>query len=129
VGRGQYKEGSGIGTYPVELPESAKFDYARLESSIHRRYVIERVEIQIEGVVSKDDKGVWLTTAAGSRILLKNRPKKDEKDAPPDVLAKIEESLKAGRTSFRIEGDATMNKDTTIVRLAAAQAVEKEKKP
>ena len=127
MGRGSYKEGSGIGTYPVTLPESAKFEYTMLEKAIHRRYVIERVQIRIEGEITRDDRGVWLTTGGGSRLLLKNRPKKDDKDTPPDVLAKVVEALKAGRTFWRVEGDATVSKDATVVRLESAEAVEKKK--
>jgi hypothetical protein len=128
VGRGKYTEGSGIGTYPVTLPESVKFEYIQLEKSINRRYVIERVEIQVVGWVSKDDKGMWLKTPADCRYLLKNRPKKNDKDAPPDVIAKLEEALKGGRTSFRIEGDASINKETTVIRLASAEPVDREEK-
>lgn len=112
----------------MTIPENVKFEYAQLEKAIHRRYVIERVEIQVVGWIAKDEQGMWLKTPAGSRYLLKNRPKKNEKDTPPDVIAKLEEALKGERACFRIEGDASISKETTVIRLASAEPVDREEK-
>jgi len=78
------------GVYAVTLPETSKFDPAALKKAVGS-FKLERVDLKIAGEVSKDDKGVWLTAPSGTKLLLANRPKKDDKDAPPDILAKIEE--------------------------------------
>lgn len=91
-------------------------------------FKLGRIELKIAGEVSKDDKGVWLTAPSGTKLLLANRPKKDDKDTPPDILAKIEEGLKAGKTTFSVAGAVEAGKDTTTVHLESAEAVEKEKK-
>ena len=113
------------GVYSVTLPDTSKFDAAAVKKAIGS-FKLERVDLTIGGEVSKDDKGVWLTAPSGTKLLLANRPKKDEKDAPPDVLAKIEEGLKAGRTTFSVAGSVKEGKDSTTVHLDSAEAVEKK---
>lgn len=83
----------------------------------------------MEGKVSRDDKGLWLETAAGSRWMLKNWHKKDEKDPPPpDIVSKIDEAMKKGHSQFLIGGDATRNAEhVTVVRLESADVAEKKK--
>lgn len=122
----KYTENKGIGVYTVTFPKSAKFGYKRVAESIHRRYVIDRMQIKIEGEVVRDDAGLWLVSG-DNRLQLKNRPKKDEKDAPPDLVARLEEGLKAGKTTVQVEGDVNRFKETTIIHLEAVQAVEKKK--
>jgi len=124
VAQVKYKDGTGV--YAVTLPESAKFSYERISGVVPRRYVIEKLEAQFEGEVSKDDKGLWLTAPSGTRVLLANRPKKDEKDAPPDLVKAIEEGLKAGRTTLRVEGVAKGEKEPMTLLLASADFVEKK---
>lgn len=85
------------------------------------------MDVNIEGKISRDDKGLWFTTASGSTWMLRNRPKKDEKDTPPDIVAKVDELLKKGVVNVVIRGDATMNRaETTVVRLEAVEPVEKK---
>jgi hypothetical protein len=115
------------GVYAVTLPETSKFDSAAVKKAVGS-FKLERVDLKIAGEVSKDDRGVWLTAPSGTKLLLANRPKKDEKDAPPDILAKIEEGLKAGKTTFSVAGSVKEEKDSTTVQLDSAEAVEKEKK-
>jgi len=113
------------GVYTVTLPDASKFDPAALKKAVGS-FKLERVDLKIGGEVSKDDKGVWLTAPSGTKLLLANRPKKDEKDAPPDILAKIEEGLKAGKTTFSVAGSVKEGKDSTTVYLESAEAVEKK---
>ena len=114
------------GVYSVTLPDSVKFDPAALKKAVGT-FKLARVDLKIAGEVSKDDKGVWLTAPSGTKLLLANRPKKDEKDTPPDILAKIEEGLKAGKTTFSVAGTVETGKDHSTVQLESAEAVEKKK--
>jgi len=124
VAQVKYKDGTGI--YAVTLPEAAKFSYERISGVVPRRYVIEKLEARFEGEASKDDKGLWLTAPSGPRVRLANRPKKDEKDAPPDLVKAIEKGLKAGRTALRVEGVAKGEKEPMTLQLASAEFVEKK---
>ena len=112
--------------YSVTLPESAKFAPAAVKKAVGR-FTLDRVDLTIEGDVAKDDKGVWLTAPSGTKLLLANRPKKDEKDTPPDVVAKIEEAMKAGKTAFTVSGEVKDGKDAATVHLDSAAVVEKKK--
>lgn len=120
-----FKDSTGV--YAVTLPDTSKFDPAAVKKAVGR-FTLDRVELKIEGEVSKDDKGVWLTAASGTKLLLANRPKKDEKDTPPDVLAKIDEAMKAGKTAFAISGEVKAGEDAATVHLDSASVVEKKKK-
>ncbi|HEY3225393.1 MAG TPA: hypothetical protein VGK61_00195, partial [Planctomycetota bacterium] len=102
------------GVYAVTLPETSKFDPAAVKKAVGS-FKLERVDLKIAGEVAKDDKGLWLTAPSGTKLLLANRPKKDEKDAPPDILAKIEEGMKAGKTTFSVAGSVKEDKDSTTV--------------
>jgi hypothetical protein len=113
------------GVYAVTLPETSKFDPAAVKKAVGS-FKLERVDLKIAGEVAKDDKGLWLTAPSGTKLLLANRPKKDEKDAPPDILAKIEEGMKAGKTTFSVAGSVKEDKDSTTVQLDSAEAVEKK---
>jgi hypothetical protein len=115
------------GVYSVTLPESYKFDPAKVKKAVGR-FTLERIDLRITGDVAKDDKGVWLTARSGVKFLLSNRPKKDEKDSPPDILAKIAEGMKAGKTTFAVTGALRETKDAMILDLDVADVVEKEKK-
>jgi len=119
-----FKDSTGV--YAVTLPETAKFDSAAVKKAVGR-FTLDRVELSIEGEATKDDKGVWLTAPSGTKLLLANRPKKDEKDSPPDVLAKIEESMKAGKTAFSVSGEVKDGKETATIQLDSATVVEKKK--
>jgi hypothetical protein len=128
VTAGRHKEGSGLGTYTLSLPHSAKFEYVALEKAIPRRYIIERVEVKMAGEVTKDEKGFWLTTPAGNKWMLRNRRKKDEKDLPPDVVSKIDETFKKNHTWFQVVGEVTRDKDdVTFVRLDSAEPAARKK--
>lgn len=116
-----------VGVYSVLLPGTAKFDPAAVKKAIGK-FTLDRIDLKIKGEVAKDDKGVWLTSTSGAKLLLANRPKKDDKDTPPDVLAKIEEGLKAGKTTFSVSGQVRESKDATSVELESAEVVEKKKK-
>ena len=113
------------GVYAVTLPETSKFDSAAVKKAVGS-FKLERVDLKIAGEVSKDDKGVWLTAPSGTKLLLANRPKKDDKDAPPDILAKIEEGLKAGKSTFSVAGTVKEGKDSATVQLESADTVEKK---
>jgi hypothetical protein len=120
-----FKDGRGV--YTVTLPEGHKFDPAAVKKAVGR-FTLERTHLKVAGDVAKDDKGVWLTSTSGVKLLLANRPKKDEKDTPPDVLAKIEEGIKNGTPTFAIAGEVMAAKDATTVHLDTAEVVVKEKK-
>jgi hypothetical protein len=116
-----------VGVYSVTLPESVKFDPAAVKKAVGR-FKLERTDLKIAGEVAQDDKGVWLTSKAGAKFQLVNRPKKDEKDAPPDVVGKISEGLKTGSTTFSVAGQVKESKETLAVELDSAEAVQKDKK-
>ena len=115
-----------VGVYSVTLPESAKFEPAAVKKAVGK-FTLDRIDLKIKGDVSKNDKGVWLTSPSGVKLLLTNRPKKDEKDTPPDVIAKIEEALKAGKTTFAVSGQVRESKESASVELESAEVVEKKK--
>lgn len=119
-----FKDGKGV--FSVSLPEAHKFDPAAVKKAVGR-FTLDRVDLKVAGDVAKDEKGVWLTSKSGVKLLLANRPKKDEKDTPPDVLAKIEEALKNGSTTFTVAGEVVAAKDSTTLRLDSADPVAKEK--
>jgi len=119
-----FKDSTGV--YAVTLPETAKFDSAAVKKAVGR-FTLDRVELKIGGEVSKDDKGLWLTAPSGTKLLLANRPKKDDKDSPPDVIAKIEEAMKAGKTAFAVSGEVKDGTDTATIQLDSATVVEKKK--
>ena len=120
-----FKDGKGV--YAVSLPEGYKFDPAAVKKAVGR-FTLERTDLKVAGSVAKDDKGVWLTSKSGVKFLLANREKKNDHDTPPDVLAKIEEGIKNGTTTFAISGEVIATKDSTTVRLDSAEVVVKEKK-
>jgi hypothetical protein len=117
---------NGTGVYSVTLPEKTKFDAAAVKKAVGN-FTLDRVDLKIAGEVARDDKGLWLTAPSGTKLLLANRPKKDDKDQPPDVVAKIDEALKAGKTTFAIAGAVKEEKDSSTVHLESAEAVEKKK--
>jgi hypothetical protein len=117
---------NGTGVYSVTLPEKTKFDAAAVKKAVGN-FTLDRVDLKIAGEVARDDKGLWLTAPSGTKLLLANRPKKDDKDQPPDVVAKIDEALKAGKTTFAIAGAVKEEKDSSTVHLESADAVEKKK--
>ena len=119
-----FKDGTGV--YAVTFPEKAKFSPAAVKKAVGS-FTLDRVDLKITGEVARDDMGLWLTSASGTKLLLANRPKKDEKDKPTDVVAKIEEALKAGKTTFAISGAVKEEKDSSTVHLESAEAVEKKK--
>lgn len=124
-----FNEDSGTGVYSVTLPQVHKFDTAAVSKAVGK-FKLERVDLRIAGEVARDDKGLWLTTKSGVKLLLANRPKKDDKDSPPDIVAKIDEGLKAGKTTFEVSGEAKAPKDpkeATTVQLETAAVVEKKK--
>ena len=90
-------------------------------------FTLDRIDLKITGDVSRDDKGLWLTAPSGTKLLLANRPKKDDKDAPPDVVAEIEKAMKEGKTTFSVSGAVKEAKDASTVHLDSASAVEKKK--
>ncbi len=120
-----FKKGTGV--YAVTLPEKAKFDPAAVKKAVGS-FKLDNVELKITGDVSRDDKGLWLTAPSGTKLLLANRPKKDDKDKPPDVVAKIDEAMKAGKTTFSVSGAVKEDRDASTVHLESAEAVEKKKK-
>jgi hypothetical protein len=85
-------------------------------------FKLDRIDLKIAGDVTRDDKGLWLTAPSGTRLQLANRPKKDDKDKPPDVVAEIDKAMKEGKTTFKVAGVA----DSTTLHLESAQAVEKK---
>jgi hypothetical protein len=115
------------GVYSITLPEAYKFDPAKVKQAVGR-FKLDRIDLRIPGEVAKDDKGVWLTSRSGVKFLLSNRPKKDEKDAPPDILAKVAEGMKAGKTTFAVTGVLRETKDAMVLDLDAADVVDKDKK-
>jgi hypothetical protein len=114
------------GVFTVTLPEASKFDAAAVKKAVGR-FSLDQMNLKIKGEVSRDDKGLWLTAPSGAKVQLANRPKKDDKDTPPDVVAKIEEGMKSGITTFAVAGAVKAEKEATIVHLDSAQAVEKKK--
>ena len=118
-----FKDGTGV--YSVTFPEKAKFEPAAVKKAVGK-FTLDRIDVKIKGDVTKDDKGVWLTSTSGMKFLLANRPKKDDKDKPPDVLAQIEEGLKGGKTTFAISGQVRESKDNPSVELQSAEVVEKK---
>ena len=115
-----------VGVYSVTLPEKAKFESAAVKKAVGK-FTLDRVELKITGDVSKDDKGLWLTAPSGTKLLLANRPKKDDKDQPPDVVAEIEKAMKEGKTTFAVAGAVKEEKDSATVQLESANAIEKKK--
>jgi protein tyrosine phosphatase (PTP) superfamily phosphohydrolase (DUF442 family) len=115
-----------VGVYSVTLPEKAKFEPAAVKKAVGT-FTLDSVELKITGDVSKDDKGLWLTAPSGTKLLLANRPKKDDKDQPPDVVAEIEKAIKEGKTTFAVAGAVKEEKDAATVQLESASAVEKKK--
>ena len=115
-----------IGVYSVTLPEKAKFEPASVKKAVGK-FTLDRVDLKITGDVSKDDKGLWLTAPSGTKLLLANRPKKDDKDQPPDVVAEIEKAMKEGKTTFAVAGAVKEEKDSATVQLESANAIEKKK--
>jgi hypothetical protein len=53
----KYIENQGIGTYTLTLPTTAKFGYKSILDVLPRRYCIDRMLMNIEGDVARDDKG------------------------------------------------------------------------
>ena len=90
------------------------------------RFKLERVDLKTEGEVSRNEKGLVLTTKSGAKFQLVNRPKKDDKDSPPDVFAKIVEGLRAGKTTFAITGEVKSDKDAPTIHLESASVIEKK---
>jgi len=115
-----------VGVYSVTLPEKSKFEPAAVKKAVGK-FTLDRVELTITGDVSKDDKGLWLTAPSGTKLLLANRPKRDDKDQPPDVVAEIEKAMKEGKTTFAVAGAVKEEKDSATVQLESANAIEKKK--
>ena len=115
-----------VGVYSVTLPEKAKFEPAAVKKAVGK-FTLDRVELKITGDASKDDKGLWLIAPSGTKLLLANRPKRDDKDQPPDVVAEIEKAMKEGKTTFAVAGAVKEEKDSATVQLESASAVEKKK--
>ena len=78
---------NGTGVYSVTLPEKTKFDAAAVKKAVGN-FTLDRVDLKIAGEVARDDKGLWLTAPSGTKLLLANRPKKDDKDQPPDATTR-----------------------------------------
>jgi hypothetical protein len=124
VSQVSFKNSTGV--YAVTLPEAAKFDAAAVKKAVGD-FKLERIDIKTKGDVTQDEKGIWLTSPSGVKFLLSNRPKKDEKDTPPDVVAKVAEAIKAGKTTFSVAGQVKEDKKTLTVHLDSAEVVEKKK--
>ena len=90
-------------------------------------FKLDAVEVKITGDVTRDDKGLWLTAKSGTKLLLANRPKKDEQDKPPDIVADIDKAMKEGKTTFAVAGAVKEDKAGPTVLLESATAVEKKK--
>ena len=84
-------------------------------------FSLDRIDLNITGDVTRDDKGLWLTAPSGTKLQLANRPKKDDKDKPPDIVAEIDKAMKEGKTTFKVAGAV----DSTTVHLESAEAVKK----
>jgi hypothetical protein len=115
------------GVYAVTLPEKVKFDPAAVKKAVGT-FTLDKVELKIAGTVSRDDKGLWLTATSGTKLLLANRPKKDDKDTPPDVVAQIVKAMAEGKTTFSVSVAVKEGKDPVTVQLDSAELVKEEKK-
>ena len=114
-----------VGVYAVTLPDKAKYESAAVKKAVGK-FTLDRVDLKITGDVSRDDKGLWLTAPSGTKLLLANRPKKDDQDKPPDVVAEIEKGMKEGKTTFDVAGAVKDEKDVSTVLLESSTAVEKK---
>lgn len=82
------------------------------------RYIFDRVDLSVEGTVSRDDHGLLLAARdSGQKIRLRNR-----KDGE-DVAAAVDALIKAGRTLVRVGGEALDEKDGTALLLSGVVAV------
>lgn len=114
------------GLFVVTAKEASKITYADLKKCVGS-YKLERIEISVIGELSKDDKGLWLTArGSGTKYAVANRAKKDDKDQPEDLVAKLEGWLKDGKKLASVDGALVSEKDVVTVQAASATAVEKK---
>jgi len=119
------------GLFVVTAKESSKVTYADLKKCVGS-FKLERIEISVTGELSKDDKGLWLVArGSGTKYAVANRAKKDDKDQPEDLVAKLEGWLKEGKSLATVGGVLVGEKDVFTVQAASAASVERSsrKKP
>ena len=114
--------------WTYEAAETWKYDIHLFERIFGKHIILRRYDIVIEGTVKVDaQKMYWVRHAAsGTEMKLANRPKlpKDKVD-PPNVRAKIEAAVKAGKKRFRVSGEIIRN-PTNVILLADAEPLEEE---
>ncbi|KAF0245679.1 MAG: hypothetical protein FD180_1399 [Planctomycetota bacterium] len=96
------------------------------------KYSVDDMQVAITGELAvsekPEEKGLWLALKSGQKVLLANRKAKDDKDKVEDVVAKLDEALKAGTKAARVEGKLTEDKDGNLtLHLAKGEAVAEKK--
>lgn len=91
-------------------------------------YGVEKLELKITGSVEKTEKGLVFTArGSGLKYELKNRAKKEGEKEAPNIAARIEEQLKAGKKTFLLSGEAKTEKKAQVLLLESAEPVEEKK--
>ncbi len=115
-----YKAGTGDFKAAFDAKKAVTFDAIKKAAG----FTLEKMRITVAGEPSRDDKGLWLKAA--STYALANRDKKKDEEKAPDVVAKVDELLKAGEKAIRVTGTLTADdKGNHTIRLDSAEAVKK----
>lgn len=115
------------GLFEVTAKESSKISWGDIKKAVGQ-YKLDKVEIAVTGEAARDDKGLWLSArGSGTKYLVVNRPKKDDKDTPEDITGKIDGLLKDGKKLVKLSGELVMKDDKGTVRAWGVEVVEARK--
>ena len=114
----------------MTFKDGSKVSPSAIQKVLDAKYEVKEVGIDISGELSRSPKpeepGLWFEPASGDRIALVNRPAKDDQDKPEDVVAKLDEALKAGKTTAKVKGILVEKDGKLSIQLAGAEIAEKK---
>jgi hypothetical protein len=121
--------------FDVTFKAGSKISPSVVKAALPDKYSVDLMQVATSGELAvsekAEEKGLWIVLKSGQKVLLTNRPAKDDKDKPEDVVAKLDEALKAGNKAARVEGSMLEDKDgnLTLQLTKGEAAAKKEEAP
>ena len=105
---------------------------SEIQGKLKKKYTLSEVALTVAGTLSRsenpEEAGLWFTPASGQKVELVNRPAKDDKDKPDDVVSMLDAALKDGKAAARVSGVLVEKDGKLSIQLASAEVVEKTEK-
>jgi len=119
------------GDFEVTFKEAARIVPSKIAEALPKKFSLATVALTARGELvfheSGDDAGFWFVAKSGQKYLLANRPKKDEKDEPADIVGALRKDLEAGKSQAKVEGAIVEADGKVTIQLEKGEAVEAQK--